>query len=166
MTILIGFLLGFKDGLIRKIIGLIGLFVAIFVAYQYSGFLGKILLPIFNEDKSLSDIFAGILMFFIVVLLFSVIKRIVHPLDQVNKLLNQVLGGIAGVLQVLFFVSAVFLLLKVFNIPGKETKDSSMMYQKVYFIVPSTINFIFGDKSNTQDFIQQFIQADSATTEK
>lgn len=104
--IVIGFLLGFKDGLIRKIIGLLGLFVAFYVSFRFANSIGKLLLPIFNHEISLAEIFGGIILFFIVVLIFSVLKRIIHPLDKVNKLLNQVLGGVAGTIQVLFFISA------------------------------------------------------------
>ena len=158
VVITIGFILGFKDGLIRKIIGLIGLFVGIYVAYRFSGIVGGFILPIFNDEKNLADIFAGIILFLLTVLLFSVLKRIIHPLDKVNKLLNQMLGGVAGILQLIFFISAVFVLLKIFNFPNKKDKDSSFMYQKVYLVVPSTISFLFGDSSGAQNFIQKFIQ--------
>ncbi len=166
IVVAVGFLLGFKDGLIRKIIGLIGLFVGIYIAYRFSDFFGSILLPIFNDDKNLADIFAGIILFLLIVLLFSVLKRIIHPLDKVNKLLNQLLGGLAGTLQVVFFISAVFVLLKVFNVPNKKDKDSSFMYQKVYFVVPSTISFLFGESSGAQTFIQKFIQNNDNTNSK
>ena len=46
--VLIGFILGYKDGLIRKFIGLIGLIVAILLAVNYSGGLGEEVNPSFR----------------------------------------------------------------------------------------------------------------------
>jgi membrane protein required for colicin V production len=164
--IVIGFLLGFKDGLIRKIIGLLGLFVAFYVSFRFANSIGKLLLPIFNHEISLAEIFGGIILFFIVVLIFSVLKRIIHPLDKVNKLLNQVLGGVAGTIQVLFFISAVFLLLKMFNIPDKADKDKSLMYNKVSLIVPSSVRFVMGNNNSLQDYMQKIIQTNTSTIDK
>ena len=111
----------------------------------------------------ISLVFGGIILFFIVVLIFSVLKRIIHPLDKVNKLLNQVLGGVAGTIQVLFFISAVFLLLKMFNIPDKADKDKSLMYNKVSLIVPSSVRFVMGNNNSLQDYMQKIIQTNTST---
>ena len=85
---LLGFLLGFKDGLIRKIIGLIGLIAAIGFAFEFSDKLGHLLTPFFNNDDYLAKIISGILIFLFVILIASIIKRIVHPLDKVNRFVN------------------------------------------------------------------------------
>ncbi len=160
---LIGFLLGFKDGLIRKLIGLLGLFVAFYVSFRFAAQIGKFLLPIFNNEINLAQIFGGILLFFIVVIIFSILKRVIHPLDKVNKLLNQILGGIAGTIQVLFFISAIFLILNMFNIPDKTDKEKSLMYNKVSLIVPSSIRFVMGNNNSLQDYLQKIIQTNTST---
>ncbi len=162
----VGFLLGYKDGLIRKLIGLIGLFVALYISFFFADYLGKFILPIFNNEQSLANIFAGIILFFLVILIFSVLKRVIHPLDKVNKLLNQLLGGLAGTLQVLFFVSAIFLLLQNFNIPDEKDKNKSLLYNKVYLIVPSATKIILGNNSSLQDYLQQLIKTNTKTIDK
>jgi len=158
ILVVIGFLLGFKDGLIRKVIGLIGLFIGVYVAFRFAGFFGSLLLPIFNDEKNLADIFAGIILFFLVVVIFSVLKRVIHPLDKVNKFMNQLLGGVAGTLQILFFISTVFLVLKLLNVPDKKDKESSFMYEKVALIVPTSINTLFGENSEAQKYLYKLIQ--------
>jgi len=92
VIILIGFLLGFKDGLVRKLIGLLGLIFGIGLAFQFSGTVGKLLIRFFNNDEYLSSVIAGILIFLVVILIATIIKRIVHPFDKVNRLINQVLA--------------------------------------------------------------------------
>jgi len=156
--VLIGFILGFKDGLVRKVIGVIGLVVAIVVAFQYSVTVGSFLSPIFDNEENLAEIVAGILIFLFIIFIFSVIKRIIHPADKVNKFLNQILGGLAGALQMLFFISGFLLFLNVFKYPAESTREASFLYTSVYNVIPTTVDFIIGEHSTASDFIRDFIE--------
>ena len=160
VVILIGFILGFKDGLVRKIIGLTGLALGILFAIEFSGDLGAFLSPVFNDEIYFSNIVSGFLIFFITILLASIIKRVVHPLDKVNKFLNQLLGGLTGAIQIIFFISGFLLFLNIFNVPSKETRNDSVFYNGIASLVPNTIDFILGDDSNTKNLFQKYIEGD------
>jgi len=165
VVVAIGFLLGFKDGLVRKIIGLIGLIAGVVLAFEFSGSLGKLITSFFNHDEYLAIIISGILIFLIIVLIASIIKRIVHPLDKVNKLLNQFLGGVVGTLQIMFFLSGIFLFLDIFSFPAKEVRNESFSFNKIHDIIPSAFDLILGHKSKASDMIKTFIESkDSSTT--
>ena len=124
-VLLVGFILGFKDGLVRKIIGLLGIIVGLVLAFYYSEKAAVYLAPLFNNELYLAQIVAGLLIFILTIFVASVIKRIVHPLDKVNRFLNQFLGGITGAIQILFFLSVFLLFLDIFNVPSVKTKDES-----------------------------------------
>ncbi len=163
IIVVVGFLLGFKDGLIRKIIGLIGLVAGIGLAFEFSDSLGKIITPFFNDDSYLANIISGILIFLVIVLIASIIKRIVHPLDKVNKFLNQIVGGIIGIIQIVFFLSGIMLFLDIFSFPAKESKDESLLYNKVHDIIPASFDLIVGHKSKVSDMIKDFINSKENT---
>ena len=156
---LIGFLLGFKDGLIRKIIGLIGLIAGIGLAFEFSDDLGKILTPFFNQDDYLSNIISGILIFLVVVLIASIIKRIVHPLDKVNRFLNQFIGGLIGSAQLILFLSGLMLFLDIFSFPAKEVQNNSLFYKPVHNIIPTAFDLVLGQHSKVSDIIKDFIES-------
>lgn len=156
-VVFIGFILGFKDGLVRKIIGLIGLAVAIFLAIKFNEDLGLFIAPVFNNEIYLANIIAGVLIFLTVVFLVSIIKRVIHPLDKVNKFFNQLLGGISGMIQVLFFLSAFLLLLNIFDFPAQSDRENSLSYKQVYKILPVTIDFILSKEKSSEDLIKDFI---------
>ena len=158
VVILIGFLLGFKDGLVRKIIGLLGLIIGIVLAYKFSGSVGKFMIRFFNNDEYLSSLIAGILIFLIVILIATIFKRIVHPFDKVNRLLNQVLGGLIGTIQIIYFISAVFLFLNIFSFPKSEQKNNSFSYNFVLDLIPKTIDFAMGQKSKASNYFKQYIE--------
>lgn len=150
---IIGFILGFKDGFIRKLIGLAGIIVGIFLAVKFSDTAGKLLLPIFNDEPYLAGVIGSLLLFILTVIAASIIKRLVHPHDKVNKMLNQILGGTAGSIQVVFFLSLIFLLLSVFNFPDEKTSSGSVFYKPVYSVVPGTIGFLIGGKDLVKEYI-------------
>lgn len=157
--IALGFLLGFKDGLVRKLIGLIGFIVAIAAAFQYSSALGKLITPLINNEYYLAELIAGMLIFLIGILVTSIIKRIIHPIDKVNKLLNQMLGGLAGGIQMAFFISLALLLLNIFHIPKNDARSASLLYDKEYNLVPATVKLFLGDQAKLKNFFIKFIES-------
>jgi len=163
--IFIGFALGFRDGLIRKVIGLVGLVFGFILALEFYRKLGLFISPIINDEIYLAEIIAWIFIFVGVIFLASVLKRIIHPLDKVNKFMNQLLGGISGTLQILFFISGFLLFLNVFNIPNSDDKNSSLMYNSVYNVIPVTINLIIGEDSEALNLVKEFIEQSSDVTD-
>jgi len=155
--VFVGFVLGYKDGLVRKIIGLIGFILALGFAFEFSDKLGAVLSPIFYDDAYLANLIAGIIIFFVTVLLFSILKRVIHPVDKVNRFVNKFLGGISGAIQILFFISGFFLFLNIFGIPSDKTKDESFFYERTFNIIPWSIDFIMGANSKVHNFIDDYI---------
>lgn len=158
LIIVVGFLLGFKDGLVRKIIGLIGFIAGLVLAFEFSDELGLFLKPIFNDEIYFSNIISGFLIFVLAILVTSIIKRIIHPLDKVNKFINQLMGGFAGVLQIIIFISGFFLFLNIFNLPNKTSRNDSLLYQPIADILPNAIDFVIGENSETKNLFKEYIE--------
>lgn len=152
-----GFILGFKDGLVRKIIGLLGFGLAIFLSIFYSSNLGRFIESVFGIEYYLSEIIGGLVIFCLTIVLFAVIKRIVHPFDKVNNLINQLLGGLVGFVQILFFISAALYLLNIFNIPDTRNKNGSMLYYGVYAVLPKTIDYLKKYTPDSKKLIKEYI---------
>lgn len=156
IVIAIGFILGYKDGIIRKLIGLAGFILAVYFAIILAGSLGKAIENVFGIEYYLSEMIAGAVIFLSIVLIFSIIKRLVHPYDKVNNLLNQMLGGFVGVVQLLFFVSAFLYLLNIFGFPDKRTSQSSLLYSPVYHIIPAAVDMV-GGYTESKKIIKEYI---------
>ncbi|MFZ1289682.1 MAG: CvpA family protein [Melioribacteraceae bacterium] len=155
--ILVGFILGYKDGLVRKLIGLTGLILGIYLAITYAGTIGEQLAPIFNNEIYLAKMIGGFVIFLGTILVASIIKRLIHPVDKVNKFVNQLLGGITGTVQIIFFASVFLLLLNVINIPKQKDKDNSLLYSSIYNVTPSIIDLIIGSNFKTEGFLKDYI---------
>lgn len=157
-TVLVGFILGYKDGFVRKLIGIIGFVLAIVSAAVLKDDLGRLIENAFGMEFYLAEIAGGVLIFFTVILIFTLLKRIIHPFDKVNNLINQLIGGVVGIFQLLFFLSAVFLLLNVFDIPGKKTEEESIFYSFTSGIIPSTIDFLNNYTPQTKEILEDYIK--------
>lgn len=154
---LIGFILGFKDGFLRKLIGVVGIVAAVFLAAYFKSHLGRFIEFSFGIEYYLAEIMAGLFIFFITILIFSILKRIIHPFDKINSLINQIIGGVVGILQFLIFLSAVFLLLNIFDIPEKPARKTSLFYEPTYSIIPSAFNLLKDYTPSTEEIIKNYI---------
>lgn len=162
IAILVGFLLGFKDGFVRKLIGIIGFIAAVTFAVLLSSTVGRFIESSLGIEFYLAEIMAGLLLFIIIMIVTTILKRVIHPFDKVNNLINQLIGGFVGVVQLLFFISAIFLLLNIFDFPDKKTQNSALLYKYAYGIIPSSINFLKDYTPDTEDVIKDYInQKDS-----
>ncbi|MEW6653101.1 MAG: CvpA family protein [Bacteroidota bacterium] len=158
VIVVVGFILGFKDGLVRKIIGLAGLILAVVLAFQLGGKVGKLFTSFFIEDDYLAALISGVIIFLGVLLIASIIKRIIHPADKVSNLINQTLGGLIGVIQILFFASTVCLFLNIFGLPKSVDRNNSTFYNTVLNLIPKTTEFIIGNRSKATEILKDYIE--------
>jgi membrane protein required for colicin V production len=157
VALLIGFILGYKDGFIRKLIGFIGLAVAIYLAVIFAAPVGRLFESTLEIEFYLSEIIVGAVIFLLIMIIIAIIKRVVHPFDKVNNVLNQILGGAVGLIQVMFFLSAVFIIMKIFDLPSEKTAKSSFVYQPVYSVIPTTIDYLQEYTPDSRKIIQDYI---------
>jgi membrane protein required for colicin V production len=163
IVVAVGFILGYKDGIVRKIIGLIGFTLAVFLSIKYADWLGLSIENVLGIEYYLSEIIAGVAIFLVIILIFTILKRIIHPFDKVNNFINQILGGIVGAIQILFFLSGVLYIINIFNAPSKNAKDNSVLYQKVYDIIPGTINLISNYTPKPREMFKEYINEKDST---
>jgi membrane protein required for colicin V production len=162
LAIAIGFLLGFKDGFVRKLVGIIGFIAAVTIAILFSSFVGRLIETTLGIEFYLAEIMAALILFIAIMIVTTILKRVIHPFDKVNNLINQLVGGFVGILQLLFFMSAIFLLLNIFDFPDKETQSSSIFYYYTYGFIPNSIDFLKDYTPSTEDVIKDYInQKDS-----
>ena len=94
IAVVAGFILGFKDGFIRKLIGIVGFVLAVVAVVFLSAKLGLFIESLFRIEYYLAEIIGGLIIFFSIITIFVFLKRVVHPFDKVNNLINQIVGGI------------------------------------------------------------------------
>lgn len=138
-ALVISFLIGFRDGFIRKFIGTAVFFIGIFCGLSFYEQAGKIINKMFGIEAFFAKLCGGFLVFVICILIGAVLKRVIHPFKKLNNLFNKIVGGLAGLAQMVFILSALLYLLSFFNLPSEETKTKSLLYSRVSPILPATL---------------------------
>jgi len=155
--VIIGFILGFKDGFIRKLIGIIGFILAVVAAVFFASKLGLLIESVFRIEYYLAEIIGGLIIFFSIITIFMFLKRVVHPFDKVNGLLNQLVGGIVGSIQILYFLSAIFIIVNLFDLPDKNSRQQSIFYNKTLSVIPLTIQYLSYYTPEPRKLIEDYI---------
>ena len=157
ICVIIGFILGFKDGFIRKLVGIIGFILAVVAAVFFAGKLGLLIESLFRIEYYLAEIIGGLIIFFSIITLFMFLKRVVHPFDKVNNLINQIVGGVVGSIQILYFLSAIFIVVNVFDLPEKNTRQNSIFYDSTHKVIPLTIEYLSHYTPQPRKLIEDYI---------
>ena len=155
--IIVGFILGFKDGFVRKLIGIIGFVLAVVAAVFFAGKLGLLIESIFGIEYYLAEIIGGLVIFISIITIFVFLKRVVHPFDKVNNLINQIVGGVVGSIQILYFLSAIFIIVNIFDLPDKDTRKQSIFYNNTLNVIPFTIQYLSYYTPEPRKLIENYI---------
>ena len=166
LLLVIGFVLGYKDGMVRKLIGVFGFILAVYLSIKFAPQAGQFIDGAFGIEYYLAELIGGAVIFFLVILITAIIKRVVHPFDKVNNLINQILGAVVGTGQMLLFISALLLLLNIFNFPSGKLKNDSFLHGKVLKVIPSIINYVKGYTPETKKVIKDYINKKDNDTSK
>lgn len=117
------FVLGYVQGVVRRLLGLASLLFSFFVASQLRGPLGDFLAENWTHLPGQYSVMSGYLAIFVFLSIgFTVALKVFYqtvPLFQKYPVVDELLGGVIGVVQGLFILSAVVMILDpFFELPG------------------------------------------------
>lgn len=134
---------GFASGFIKEILGIVGIILAVFIAFQYMKPVSTIISPLFESSDN-ATIVAGIFLFIGVIIVTQLIaytsKRFLELLNI--NFINRVAGLCFGVLKSGIVVSAFLLLLAGFNLPAEEAREESLTYPLILTLAPAAYNAV------------------------
>lgn len=139
---LIAFFVGFKTGLLLTLASLAGIIAGVLGAIYFSGFAAGYLDSWFDWSEQLIQLVAFAVTFFIIVLFFSILGRVLTKMINFVALgiVNKLLGGAFNVLKYAFLISAILMFLNASDtgstIISEENKEASILYPPIVAIAP------------------------------
>lgn len=117
------FVLGYVQGVVRRLLGLASLLFSFFVASQLRGPLGEFLAENWTHLPAQYSVMSGYLATFVFLsVAFTIALKVFYqtvPLFQKYPVVDELLGGVIGVVQGLFILAAVVMILDpFFELPG------------------------------------------------
>lgn len=135
---------GAVNGLVKEVLNIVGVTLAVFLTFNYLDAFTGIVAPFFEEGASYVPFISGAILFIGTVGAVAAIAYATKELLKAVKLsfINRALGAVFGILKSGIIVSAIFLLLAGFNVPGEDARKQSYLYPAVIYLAPVTYNAI------------------------
>lgn len=154
---------GFRSGLVKEILGLIGIILAIFFTFKYLDVFTGVLSPFFEENSPYLPYASGVIIFLGTLIIIALIARLVSTLLDAVMLgtLNRTIGALFGILKIAVILSAILLLLEGFNIPSEETQKNSNLYPYVIKVGPwayDSVSIIYPGAEDFKTTIEEIIE--------
>jgi len=152
---------GFRNGLLREVMGLGGVIAALFLGFRYMDELQTLLSNILDIEAIWLSILAFVLIFMGVII---AVQLLIHALEAVLKMAllsvpNRVLGMLFGLLKSAIFLSVLFILMLGLGLPGEDSREDSLLYEYVVPVAPAAYNVIGSVYPGTESFSETFQKA-------
>jgi len=130
IPLIYGFIKGFENGLIKEVMGMIGIFFGLYIAINFSQYLYPKATSLLGEHQQFTAIISFTILF---ILSFITIKTLGYIIDKFTKVLalgflSRVLGAVFGTVKIIIIFSFLTLLINRYDIiPIKTKKDSKLI---------------------------------------
>ena len=127
ILLLLSFVLGWRQGLIRQLFGILALLLGVFCAYKFSDSTAYYLAKWFSMNEAVTNAVAFAITFIAVLFLVILIGRVADRFIKLVALglVNRLLGAILGALKAVLIISVCWVILKSFNLLPEETIRAS-----------------------------------------
>lgn len=148
---------GYRNGIVREILTIIGVVFAVFIAFHFMDDLAGILKPLFDQPDDIVILISGVILFAAVFILVMTIAFLIRKFLELIKLnlVNRIFGLIFGGLKAGIAISALLLLFAGFGLPGEETRNNSVTYPYVIHLAPAAFNIVASVYPGSGDFINK-----------
>ncbi len=135
---------GFRNGLLREVLGLGGVLLALFLGFRYMDDVADLLTGLIDLSPVWVSVIAFVILFGGII---AGVQVLILSLEKVLKMAllsmpNRIFGLLFGLLKSSLFLSAFFILLLGFGVPDKETRHDSLLYPYVMAVAPGVYNIV------------------------
>lgn len=146
IIILIGLLLymilGFRDGLLKKVFGILSFWGGLIIATKLMVPVGDLFTEWIGFSHEVSLIFAFGFLFLVISVGVNFAYRKFGSSDSESlKIFSRICGVILGACQGMLAMSLLLIMFSLFDIPSKETKEESLFYDQTYQFAPTIFNY-------------------------
>lgn len=151
---------GFTAGLIQEVFSIVGIVLAVFIAFAYMKPVSSYL-EAFITNPDTATIVAGLILFIGTIAIVQTIAMLLRKFLELIRLniLNRLAGLCFGGLKAAIVVSGFLWLIAGFNLPAEETRANSLTYSYVIPLAPVTFDLVSAVIPEMEGFIETVEQA-------
>jgi uncharacterized membrane protein required for colicin V production len=163
IPIIIFTLLGWRDGIIRKLVACIALFAGLILGQIFMHDVGEILVETANISSSNASMYGFLIIFVGIAILQGLLYKILAGSYKIGGLADRLGGVVVGFIEGALFLSTLLLIFAFAGIPSRETAQSSSLYKSIVNIAPQALDFTSTAGPETLDKIKN-IGSDNTET--
>ncbi|MBM4160539.1 MAG: CvpA family protein [Ignavibacteria bacterium] len=153
---IIGFAaLGFRDGLVRKLVAIVVAILAMFIAHFLMQDVAKLLIDLSNAQPATAPMTAFFTVFFIIFVLQIVLYRFLAHNYRIGGIVDRIIGSVIGIAQGVLMVSIMFMIFTLQGPPSRRLIWDSRLYRPVVSIAPVIKDYLSNLVASGQESVEQ-----------
>lgn len=142
LGLLMFIIIGFRDGFMKKVFGIIGFWGGLIIATKFMGPLGDKVVEWFgfSDEISLITAFFAIFLFIVVAVNMSY-RWFGQSNSESHKFVSRAAGAILGAVQGAVAISLILVMFSLIDIPDQETQEESLFYQQSIEVAPAVFDY-------------------------
>lgn len=129
-------MLGFRDGIVRKLTAIGTIIVAMFVAQFLQNDLAKVLRDHAGVEPADAPLRAYFLIFFSLLFIQALLYRVLAKAYKIGGIVDRVIGAALGLLEGGLILSVILVMLSLQGIPDRRTVRDSRLYGTLVSLAP------------------------------
>ncbi len=164
MPIIIFSLIGFRDGLVKKLVAIIMMVLGLVAAQTYRADVGRMIAEFIGIYNNTFATLGFLTIFIGVVTLQALLYRILTANYKIGGVADRSLGGILGFVQGMIFISVILMVYSVEGIPSQQVKRDSRFYSLVINIAPQILDATSGIVPEFKDRLDELTKPSEINT--
>ncbi len=132
--------MGFRDGVVRKLVGIGAIILGLFMAQGFMHDLTDLLTSTAGSTQEGSPGLSFAIIFFTIILASSVIYRLASDNYKIGGAADRVLGAVFGLIQGALLASSILLMMAFSGSPSRRTAEDSRLYKPLVNIAPQILD--------------------------
>ncbi len=132
--------MGFRDGIVRKLVGIAAIVLGLFLAQGFMHELTQFLSSTAGSSQEGSPGLSFSIIFFTVTLAASVIYKFVSGNYKIGGIADKVLGAALGLIQGALMASCILLMMAFSGTPSRRTVEDSRLYKPLVNLAPQILD--------------------------
>lgn len=139
-------------------LGIIGIILGFILAVRFYDPVSGFLHGIVSGNILVIQVISFLLIIGIVYSISVWVSRFMAGMNSGTSLIDKIAGTIFGFLQGLILASVLLVNLSYVNLPGNETRNSSLLYGRVYKVAPAIFDKIISYSPSLAQIYQEYKQ--------
>jgi len=140
IPMLIFICLGFRDGIVRKVVAIITLIICLFLGHFYAQQVGQFLVKSNIVAPADSHMYGFLTVFIGIFLLQSLLYRLITKNYKIGGIADKIVGVFLGFVEGAIFISSMLYILKFGGFPDRETARDTRFYKAFVNIAPQILD--------------------------